>query len=190
MRNNTAHAVAIDSSATNLEALPEGERFSETLSKCVGFTLIELLVVIAIIAVLIALLIPAVQKAREAAARRLVKNNLNELRTDFQTYHVQNHNYPSTWTEFGDWCQRNPNDCDRSFIELRQAGQMNGWQYSIILGLTGGMGRAASPGQTELTRFQLEAEPIFPGITGSESWVLDQNGNITGFPPSRIARLC
>jgi prepilin-type N-terminal cleavage/methylation domain-containing protein len=88
-----------------------------------GFTLVELLVVIAIIGVLVAILLPAVQAAREAGRRTQCLNNLRNIGLAFNNHLDVHKSYPT-----GGWGWLWTGDPDRGF-GVRQPG---GWMYNLL----------------------------------------------------------
>jgi prepilin-type N-terminal cleavage/methylation domain-containing protein/prepilin-type processing-associated H-X9-DG protein len=149
-----------------------------------GFTLIELLVVIAIIGILIGLLLPAVQKVRDAAARTQCQNNLKQIGLALHNYHDSQGSFPPGYID-GNPAGPNTPDMDVGpgwgwasfllpYLELQNV--YNQIHFSVGVGL----GNNAAICQLPLKIYQCPADPYQQNFTVWPTSVVVAHGNYLG----------
>ena len=147
-----------------IKALKPESRNQNVIKNCCGFTLIELLFAIATVAVLIALLLPVIQRKREEYAANKATQNLMAMIEASNAYRMRMGSYPNTIPQLVQFCGTNPGLC--SLDPQLANGSSGGYLYRILVGSDGGVWR-------------IEAEPEFPGITGSITVIIDVDFSLT-----------
>ncbi len=149
-----------------------------------AFTLIELLVVIAIIGILIGLLLPAVQKVREAAARITCTNNLKQIGLALHGYHDSNNMFPSGYVDGNTNSASTPdNDVGPGWgwasMILPYVEQGNVYnQINFSQGV--GLGSNTAISQLPLKIFQCPSDPYPQSFTVWPTSVVVAHGNYVG----------
>ncbi|MFZ9091286.1 MAG: DUF1559 domain-containing protein [Planctomycetaceae bacterium] len=158
-----------------------------------GFTLIELLVVIAIIAILVALLLPAVQQAREAARRTQCKNNLKQIGLALHNYHDTYRAFPPGRTRntysgiVSAWYTGNIAWLPRILPQMEQGNIFQTIDWDLGRGTSGTDGHGGVNGANP-TGARRQIIPAFrcpsdPG-SGRVPWVTQAGVAVTGATPN------
>ncbi|MBN9118914.1 MAG: DUF1559 domain-containing protein [Planctomycetes bacterium] len=178
----------------------------KSFSRRGAFTLIELLVVIAIIAILIGLLLPAVQKVREAAARMSCQNNLKQLGLALHNYHDANAKLPpggaNDQAGFGGSGAGSSSVWGSSWMvyilpQIEQTALYSKWQFSSSSGAFNSNNNAAANG-VQIKTFFCPSSPLNKGPSTSNAnasyanYVCiagAANGLISGYNETRVNNL-
>jgi len=151
--------------------IPAFRRAHAPFSVAMGFTLIELLVVLAIIGLLVAILLPAVQAAREAARKMTCRNHLRQIGTAFQLHHDVHKHFPTNG-----WGWQWVGDAKRGFGQA----QPGGWCFNVLPYLEQKSARELATGGTGTAQLLQTPMEVFycPSRRSAQSY---PSG--TGLPP-------